>query len=309
MTPTAYVAGPMTGLPGFNYEAFDGARDVLVSEGWEVISPADLDRVNLGIDFSTMTGNEDLSEFVTDFARQDVDALLKVHAVFVLDGWEASTGARNEMAIATMIGVPIYSFSSRDVVEVDARFSNTVEQRSEPASQIGNDCSVVLERTDVAQSGFEGAVSEFLRADIDAPREHVTDGGECWCGPEVVSYADGGIVSADSAPLIGEVRVVDPETGGEKGTKLARFDLLPPGALWQIAEHFGRGADKYEARNWERGYKWSLSYGALLRHLMAWWNGEDDDPELGSPHLAAVGFHVLALLHFAEHHSDGDDRP
>ena len=37
MTPIAYIAGPMTGLPGFNYRAFDEARDVLAGEGWKVI--------------------------------------------------------------------------------------------------------------------------------------------------------------------------------------------------------------------------------------------------------------------------------
>lgn len=119
-----YVAGPMTGIPGFNYRAFDEARDVLAAEGWDVISPADLDRENLGIDFSTMEGTEDLSEFVHDFARQDLDALLDVHAVIVLDGWERSTGATNEVRIATMIGVPVFEFETRRLVEFDARFSN-----------------------------------------------------------------------------------------------------------------------------------------------------------------------------------------
>jgi hypothetical protein len=55
--PKVYVAGPMTGYPGFNYGAFDEARDLLASEGWDVISPADLDRENLGLDFSTMDGD------------------------------------------------------------------------------------------------------------------------------------------------------------------------------------------------------------------------------------------------------------
>lgn len=106
-----------------------------------------------------------------------------------------------------------------------------------------------------------------------------------------------------------EERVVNPTTGGEKGTKLARFELLPPDALRQIAEQFGRGASKYADRNWERGYDWSLSFGALQRHLWAWWGGEDDDPEFGSSHLAAAGFHVLALLTFMASHPELDDRP
>lgn len=109
-----------------------------------------------------------------------------------------------------------------------------------------------------------------------------------------------------------EYRVKDTGTGGEKGRKLARFELLPEDALWSIAEHFGRGAGKYEDRNWERGYDYSLSYGALRRHLAAWWQGEDDDhdPVFGAyNHLDAVGFHALVLRTFVLRGVGTDDRP
>jgi hypothetical protein len=107
----------------------------------------------------------------------------------------------------------------------------------------------------------------------------------------------------------GEVRVVDERTGAEKGSKLARFDLLPWPALHEVAEHFGRGALKYEDRNWERGYNWSLSFAALHRHLAAWWGREDFDEETTSHHLAAVAWHALALLTFKDTFPEGDNRP
>ena len=103
--------------------------------------------------------------------------------------------------------------------------------------------------------------------------------------------------------------VVDPATGGRKGRKRARFDLIPPGPLWETAEHYGVGADKYEDRNWERGYAWSLSFGALQRHAWAFWNGESRDPETGTHHLAAVAFHAFALMFFERRHPGLDDRP
>lgn len=112
-----------------------------------------------------------------------------------------------------------------------------------------------------------------------------------------------------------EVRIVDAETGGAKAQKLARFDLLPAQPIWQVAEHFGKGAAKYTTetepgdRNWERGYRWSLSYAALMRHAVQWWGGEDIDPETGSHHMAAVAFHALALLEFDRTHPEKDDRP
>lgn len=98
------------------------------------------------------------------------------------------------------------------------------------------------------------------------------------------------------------------ESGGEKGRKLARFDLIPTEPLRIVAEHFGRGAAKYEDRNWERGYPWSWSYAALQRHANAWWGGEQCDED-GNHHLAAVVFHALALMEYETTNRDRDDRP
>ena len=109
--------------------------------------------------------------------------------------------------------------------------------------------------------------------------------------------------------LAKEVRVTDPDTGGEKGTKMARFDLLPAGPLWELAELYGRGAQKYADRNWERGYAWSLSFAAMMRHAWLFWSGEDTDPETGKPHLASVAWHALALMQFSTTHPEKDDRP
>lgn len=104
-----------------------------------------------------------------------------------------------------------------------------------------------------------------------------------------------------------EVRSVS-ATGGEKGVKPQRYDLLPREALDRIAEVYGFGAEKYAAHNWRRGYEWGKSYAALQRHLTAWWDGEDTDPESGLSHLAHAGFHVNTLLTFLVDHPDFDDR-
>ncbi len=105
-----------------------------------------------------------------------------------------------------------------------------------------------------------------------------------------------------------EVRVVNEKTGGEKGSKDERFDLIPYGALAKVARHYGIGARKYAPWNWRRGYDWSLSLGALGRHYAAFMDGEDIDPETGSPHMAAVAFHALTVLTFMDEHPELDDR-
>lgn len=97
-------------------------------------------------------------------------------------------------------------------------------------------------------------------------------------------------------------------TGGQKGVKDARFDLIPVGALTQLAEHYGVGARKYADNQWRKGYEWSKSYAALQRHLTAWWAGEDVDEETGSSHMAAVAWHAFTLLTFISEHPDFDDR-
>lgn len=115
-----------------------------------------------------------------------------------------------------------------------------------------------------------------------------------------------------------ETRIVDPTTGGAKGSKLAAFHLIPWTIIQELAEHFGRGARKYDERNWERGYKWSLSFAALHRHLAAFWDRDeiDHDPSLYEDgeahvvrHIIAVVWHACVLAYFSRYCIGTDDRP
>jgi hypothetical protein len=99
-----------------------------------------------------------------------------------------------------------------------------------------------------------------------------------------------------------ETRVVS-ETGGAKGRKLARFDLIPTRSLWALAEVYGKGLEKYPTEpgrkdNWRNGYPFSDAYAAAQRHMNKFWSGEDIDPETGMPHLALAAFHLFSLLHW-----------
>ena len=106
-----------------------------------------------------------------------------------------------------------------------------------------------------------------------------------------------------------EVRTTNDKTGGEKGVKLFRYDLVPAHPLKELALLYGLGATKYADRNWERGYEWSKSYGALQRHANAWWMGETFDPEMNVSHMTNVAWHAMALVQFEAQHVDLDDRP
>lgn len=113
--------------------------------------------------------------------------------------------------------------------------------------------------------------------------------------------------NADGSLLSG-VDVVDPVTGGSKGMKPERYGLLPVEALAEVARVYGYGSEKYDDRNWEKSYAWSLSYDALQRHINAFWGGEINDPESGLAHLAHAAFHILTLLTFAQKEIGTDDR-
>lgn len=91
-------------------------------------------------------------------------------------------------------------------------------------------------------------------------------------------------------------------------TKL-RTDLMPVYPLQQLAAVLTHGAKKYTERNWEKGLDWSRLYGAALRHLFAFWSGEDRDPESGLPHLAHAMCCITFLIEYMNTHLELDDRP
>ena len=105
----------------------------------------------------------------------------------------------------------------------------------------------------------------------------------------------------------GATRVTS-ETGGQKGQKDQRMGLIPPEFLLALSEVYGMGAKKYDDHNYLKGYDWSLSIDALLRHLMAFQSGEDTDPESGLPHILHVAWHCATLFMFDEHGLGTDDR-
>lgn len=105
-----------------------------------------------------------------------------------------------------------------------------------------------------------------------------------------------------------EERIVDPATGGAKGQKAERYEQIPAWPLAEIARCYGFGATKYQRANFLRGYAWSLSTDALLRHIHAWRAGERHDPESGLHPLAHAAFHLLALMEFERRGIGTDDR-
>jgi len=88
------------------------------------------------------------------------------------------------------------------------------------------------------------------------------------------------------------------------------WDLLAWDAVREVVKVLAFGVRKYERRNWEKGIKYSRCYSAAIRHLTAWWAGEETDNESGLNHLAHAMCCVLFLLAYRVRGMDQfDDRP
>jgi hypothetical protein len=92
---------------------------------------------------------------------------------------------------------------------------------------------------------------------------------------------------------------VDNRQGVKYDTDKPRPDLLDPTAILAMAQVMEHGAKKYATDNWKRvSEPQRRYYAAALRHLLAWWGGEANDPESGLSHLAHAACCVMFLQHF-----------
>ena len=88
-----------------------------------------------------------------------------------------------------------------------------------------------------------------------------------------------------------------------------RIDLIPPEMLLETAKCLGFGANKYTEGNWELGLDWNRVYSALMRHMIAFWGGEDLDKESGLSHLSHAACCISFLIAFQERGIGNDNRP
>ena len=84
--------------------------------------------------------------------------------------------------------------------------------------------------------------------------------------------------------------------------------LIPVECITAIAEVFTFGAEKYEHDNWRKGMAWSRSYNSAMRHLLAFWQGENNDVESGLSHLAHAMVNLIFLYWYTLFFKQGDDR-
>jgi len=106
-----YIAGPMQGIPEFNFPTFNAVAFCLRQDGSTVFNPAERDiERHGGVDISkgNTTGSLAVAKGEHKFdlrqaLREDTDFICGCDAIVMLPGWEKSNGAQAEHRLAVAL--------------------------------------------------------------------------------------------------------------------------------------------------------------------------------------------------------------
>jgi hypothetical protein len=273
-----YLAGPMTGIPHFNFPAFlAAAAELRQEQSLTVISPAELDSP-AAKKAAEESPDGDPSYYASgeswgDLLARDVKLIADggIEAIVVLPGWEKSKGARLETFVGRLCGLLILQYPTLEPV------SETAIDRAHGSDEISD----ILKESAVKLNLFGTNPS-----------------------PATIPHSE------FHRDTVNEVRVTNDATGGQKGTKGFSWSLIPWVEMHEVAKLYTAGMHKYARNNWRKGYDWHLSMDSALNHLSTFWEERQSyDEETKCHHLASAIFHMLALMYFEKHHPDLDDRP
>ena len=96
-----YISGPMTGAPALNEAAFVAAARRLRADGFDVVSPIEIDHPG-----QTAPGSLPW----VDYLRRDLQAMLDCDGIVLLPGWRDSRGARLELLTAVHLHFALFMF-------------------------------------------------------------------------------------------------------------------------------------------------------------------------------------------------------
>lgn len=94
------------------------------------------------------------------------------------------------------------------------------------------------------------------------------------------------------------------------GVKKVPLHAVPVKPLLEVGLAMMEGGRKYGTHNYrEIGVRMSTYYNATMRHLMAWWEGEDTDKDSGVPHLIKAITCLFVVRDSIHMGNCVDDRP
>lgn len=101
-----------------------------------------------------------------------------------------------------------------------------------------------------------------------------------------------------------EQRIFSTGAKRDNATGKGRFDLLPWGAIWEVAKHCERGSLHYGTHNVDKGIPTSCLLDSCIRHLCKHLMGYTDEP-----HLVAAAWNVLWAVQMCITHPELVDTP
>lgn len=102
-----YIAGPMSGMPDWNFPAFFEAERQLLELGYEVINPAHNDGATVQEALESAGSPDRPNNMWSWYMRRDLPHVMEVDMLCVLPGWQNSKGAKLEVHVANAIGIPL----------------------------------------------------------------------------------------------------------------------------------------------------------------------------------------------------------
>jgi hypothetical protein len=110
--------------------------------------------------------------------------------------------------------------------------------------------------------------------------------------------------------LLNRIETKDTNPKDAVGIRKAGMSCVPAEVLLELGLAMQEGARKYGRHNYRvAGVRASVYYDAAMRHLMAWWEGEDIDPDSGLPHLVKAMACLLVIRDGTVNNCWVDDRP
>lgn len=156
------------------------------------------------------------------------------------------------------------------------------------------------------------APDERRPRDVSDVEEDMTGPGDV-CGrfsPQPVFRSPEEALKAMDALVPPRLTAKDGNPKDAVGTGKVPFSTVPARPIAEVGLAMLEGARKYGRHNYRvAGVRSSVYYDAALRHLTAWWEGQDIDPDSGLPHIIKA-MACLVVLRDAQHNAKlTDDRP
>lgn len=116
-----YVAGPMTGIPQYNFGEFAHAKAKWEAKGYEVETPFDANnrvwQKHFERDFNPFTDSAEYgSRVMLDCWLADTETLCRSEGLILLRDWMLSRGARIEVQTAILLGKKLYDNKTMEEV-------------------------------------------------------------------------------------------------------------------------------------------------------------------------------------------------